>query len=254
MSATSIASVPAPREPSVTERGVARHEMVRAERWSVRGTVKVARDVDVGEADLQGTVSVGGAFRAGRLASDGLLEVSGPLQSEGPISGRGELRAGATLRAGDLTRRGRLQVAGAITVDRRIDVTGWLRAASVAAQDVRLDGVIEVSGPVRGASVDLRLRDGSRIGPVEGRTVRLGAHTPNLVDKVLARRVTVTIARVEAESVELEGVDVAFVRAREIVLGRGCHVTAFEGTIVRRHPTSRVGPESRSAPPYGLRR
>jgi len=62
------------------------------------------------------------------------------------------------------------------------------------------------------------------------------------------------VDRIEAESVKLEGVKVAFVRAPQVILGRGCHVTEVDGTIVRRHPSSHVGPESRSLPPYGLRR
>ncbi|MGP8078331.1 MAG: hypothetical protein ACLQD8_06965 [Thermoplasmata archaeon] len=258
MTATSVAPGLAPetepRLPPVRERGVSRHESLQTEDWSARGAAKVIHDADVGTADLQGSVSVGGSFRAGRLRWEGRLEVGGALEVREALSARGELRGGSTLRAGDVTLRGRLRLAGAATVDRRIDVTGRMRAASLAAAEFRADGVVEIPGTIRAIGVDLRLRDGSRIGPVEGGTVRIVTHVPNLIDKVLGRTSRVSVARIEADRVELEGVEVAFVRAREITLGPGCQVTALEGTVVRRHPTSRLGPESRSLPPYGLRR
>ena len=60
--------------------------------------------------------------------------------------------------------------------------------------------------------------------------------------------------RIEAETVVLSGVNVGYLRANQIVLGRDSEVTRVDGAIVSCHPTSHVGPVSRSAAPYGLTR
>jgi hypothetical protein len=103
-------------------------------------------------------------------------------------------------------------------------------------------------------SVDATFREASELGPIEARSVRLRGTLPNLVDKVFFHERKVVVERIDAESVDLAGVEVALVRAPKIVLGRGCHVTTAEGTIVSQHPSSTVGPESKSPPPFGLRR
>lgn len=248
------ASAPRARGPAVSERGIARHDAVASERWTARGSIKVLHDSDVEVAELEGTVSIGGALRAGRVRSDGLLEVGGPIAVRELLSGRGELRGGTTLRAGDLSVHGGVKVGGTVTVDRRAEITGWAHVGSVSASEFHLAGRGEIPGTIRAPSVDLRLKDGSALGAVEGQTVRLVGPAPNLIDKVLGRQPRVLVERVEADRAEIAGVDVQFVRAREVTLGPGAHVTAVEGTIVRRHPTSHVGPESKSPAPYGLRR
>lgn len=251
----SAASTPtSDRGPSVAEHGVSRHDSIDAGTWSARGVAKVLRDATVTVAELRGTVSIGGRLRAERVESFGRLEVHGAMEVTGAVTGGGDLRGGATLHAGDLTWNGSLELAGSISVDRRLDATGELRAPELSAAEFRADGVIMIPGPVRAAVVELRPRDGSQIGSIQGRSVQVRTHVPNFLDQLLGRRSRVTIGRIESDRVELEGVEVDFVHAPEVVLGPGCHVAAVEGTIVRRHPSSRVGPESRSPAPYGLRR
>jgi cytoskeletal protein CcmA (bactofilin family) len=246
--------VPGPAPPSLRERGVVRHESVRAGTWDAAGTIKVLKDAEAREAHLGGSVTVGGTFRAERLTSEGSFEVGGGVDVGGRFIARGGVRVGGPLRAGELSMRGRLHADGAITVARGLDASGGLRAPSITAATVRFDGNAEVTGAVRAPTTDLRLADGSHLGAVEGRSIRVAIVPPNLVRKILGPAPAAHVERIEADHVELEGVTVGLVRAPEVVLGRDAQVTVVEGTVVRRHPTSRVGPESRSPPPYGLRR
>jgi cytoskeletal protein CcmA (bactofilin family) len=248
---------PAPvavRGRSVEQRGTVRHDSIDAERWIVRGAAKVLRDAIVGPAHLDGNVSVGGSLRADRLEGAMQLEVAGNVTVRDAIALRGELRVGGTLSAAEATVRGTLRVLGAVTVDRRLEVIGGTRILSARCAEFRAHGVVEIPEPVRAGAVVLHLADGSRLGGIEARSVRIESPVPNLFDTLRGRRSLVRVDRIEAETVDIAGIEVEFVHARDVVLGPGCHATTVEGTIVRRHPTSRLGPESRSPAPYGLRR
>jgi cytoskeletal protein CcmA (bactofilin family) len=252
-------SAPAPdravaREARRTDRGIVRHESVHAERWQAGGSVKVIREVDVGSARVTGSLVVGGGLSADEFRSRGTLEVQGALRVRGVFFARGSFHGAAEVRAGDLTLEGTARVDGAISVERAFTLKGTLDAPSVVAGLLEADGMLRVPGEIRGLSVRAGLRPRSALGRVTAREVRLSGHIPNLVDKAFFREERVTVERIEADTVVLAGVDVAFVRAKEVALGRDCHVTAIEGTIVRRHASSTVGPESKSPPPYGLRR
>lgn len=239
---------------TVTERGTIRHDAVRTARWSVTGTAKVTGPVEVGTADVRGTLIVGGLLTADRLRSRGTLEVEGPVNVRGAFSSRGTLRAALTVHAIDLDVNGVARFAGLLTVDRTCAARGVLSAPALTVGVLRLEGSAHVAGEIKALTVDANLREASQLGHLTARTVRLRGRVPSLVDKVFFHERTVIVERIDAESVNLTGVDAGLVRAQKIVLGRGCHVTAVDGTVVSRHPSSSIGPESRSPPPYGLRR
>jgi len=247
-------SPPAPRGPSIDERGVARHDSIDADRWSSFGSVKVLRSADVREARLHGSTTLGASLLADRLTVDGTLEVGGDLVAREVLSARGELRVAGTVRAGEASVRGPARVVGAVTVERKLEVVGELRAPSVAAGELRVEGSMEVPGAIRSTAVNLALHHGSRVGSIEARSVRLSIAGTSPIDRLRGQRAEARVERVEAERVEIDGVDVGFVHADVATLGPGAHVTTLEAKEIRRHPTSRVGPESRSPPPYGLRR
>lgn len=251
---TSVPSNPPPSLVTVADHGIVRHDSLRAERWTADGSVKVSGDVEVGSADVAGTVSVGGRLSARALRSRGTLEVEGPVEVRELLSTRGNAHLGSTVHAGQLALDGDARIGGAVTVDREGTVRGNVHAPSLTAGLLELDGSATIPGEVRALEVLARFRLRSELGEVRARRVRLFGRVSTLVDKVFFRFEPVTVERVEADSVELEAVEVAFVRAKEIVLGRDAHVTTLEGTVVRRHPSSSVGPESKSPPPYGLRR
>jgi len=239
---------------TVTDRGTVRHDSVRAARWSVAGTAKVTGSVEVGSARVRGTLAVGGRFSADEVDARGNLEVEGPLDVRGPFSSRGTLRLAAIAHAVDLDVEGVARFAGAVTVDRTSSVRGVLVAPSFTAGVLRIAGAAHIPGRVRALSVDATFHEASELGTIEARSVRLRGTVPGLVDKVFFHERKVVVERIDAESADLAGVDVGLVRAQKVFLGRGCHVTAVEGTVVSRHPSSTVGPESKSPPPYGLRR
>jgi len=245
---------PRPKVGELRDVGTVLHETVDAERWTSRGAVKVTGDVHIGHGDLEGTATLGGTLEADAVRSRGALDVEGSIEVRTTFVSAGTLHAGATLHSGDGDLRGSSRVSGAVTVDRTLSVRGHLIAPSVAAGALRLEGVGEVPGPITGTAVELHLEADSEFGSVTARSVVVRGKVPNLVEKVLGRRVSVTVRRIEADTVDLVGVDVAFVRAPQIRLGRDAHVTEYEGTIAYRHSSASVGFESKSPPPYGLRR
>lgn len=253
-SGTTLPSAQPTRVPELYDQGTTRRDSVAADRWTARGTAKVTGDVTVGDARFEGTVSVGGKVTATQLRSNGLLEVAGPVDVRGGFTATGEVKAAAALHAGEADLRGSVRIDGAVSVDRLLSSRGTLEVPSLAAGAVVVAGAVSIPGDLSAPSVVTRLTADSLFGTIRGTTVELRAKVPNLVEKVLLRHVTVTAQRIEADSVVIEGASVAFVRAPRITLGRGSHVTAYEGTVVARHPSARVGFESKSPPPYGLRR
>ena len=243
-----------PSAGTVADHGTVRRDSVAAARWTVSGTAKIAKDVRAATIGLRGFVTVGGHLSATSLRGRGTLEVQGPLEVGGPLTLNGTLRGGASVHATELDVTGSMRCSGPLRVDRMSSVDGMLEAPSVTAGILRIKGGARLPGRVDVGALDAELRETSAFGSITGRVVQVRAKVPNVVDKVLFHERLVTIDRIEAESVSLEGVEAGFVRSPQILLGRACHVTEIEGTIVRQHASSYVGPESRSPPPFGLRR
>ena len=216
--------------------------------------MKVTGDANVGEGMLDGTITVRGKVAANAVRYHGTVDVDGLVEVAGAVSGSGTLHVGQTFHAGDADLKGTVKVEGALSVDRKLSVRGGLSAPSLAAADFALDGEAQIPGALTGTTVSARLAADSTFGSVRARSVSLRAKMPNLVQVAFWGRIQVTVDRVEADAVELEGVEVEYVRSPKITLGRNAHVTSYDGTIVRRASSSRVGYESKSRPPYGLRR
>lgn len=256
-SAASSPPEPAPIDrPATTlaDRGSVRYDAVASARWTVSGAAKVAKDVNVGALGLQGTLSIGGKLSATTLRGRGTLETEGPIEVTGTLALAGTVRAPGPLHAGDLDVNGTLRCERGVTIDRTGSIVGSLETSGLKAGAFLLKGAGRVPGRLEVGTFTAELRESSTLGTLVGRFVQVHGKVPTVVDKALFRDAEFRVDRIEAEAVSLEGVEVAFVRANQIVLGRACHVTEVEGTIVRRHPTSYVGPESRTPPPYGLRR
>jgi len=247
-------AAPRPRVPELHDAGTLHRDAVDADRWVVNGLVKVTGEVHLGDGTLVGTVAIGGRLTATNLHYRGTVDVDGAVEATGNVTGSGALSTGATLHATTADLRGSVRVAGALTFERAGKVRGNLTCASAVVGELHLDGEAHIPGELGGVAITARLTEDSTLGTIRARSVVLRAKRPNLVDKVFFRTVTVMVERVEAETTELEGVDVAFVRSPKITLGPNAHVTEYEGAIVKRHPTSRVGFESKSPRPYGLRR
>ncbi|MGI0071362.1 MAG: hypothetical protein ACRECT_04755 [Thermoplasmata archaeon] len=264
-----IGTVPRPATPArpasparaeaVRDTGTVRRESVRTSSWTARGTVKVQGDVDVGGATTVGLVAIGGRLTAGRFRARGTLEVTGPTDVRETLSLDGTVRLDGPVHAGSLDARGTLRSGGELRVDRALSISGQVEVPSARVGLLDLTGSATVPGAIDAVvSVRARFRGDSELGIVRARSVVLAgpptAPIPTLWRTVFGGRARVHVGRIEAESVELSAVDVGFVHGTSIVLGPGAHVTEIEGTVVRRHATSRVGPESRSAPPHGLSR
>jgi cytoskeletal protein CcmA (bactofilin family) len=208
---------------------------------------------------VTGLLSVGGKLSAFQFQSSGSLEVVGPTDVRDRLTLHGTSHLAAKVHAGELEVRGALRCPADVRVDRALSVEGVLEASSAHVGLLDLTGTAELPGDLEALlSVRARFRGDSRIGTIRARSVDLegpaASLIPTLFRKVFGGSAVVRIDRVEADSVHLSAVDVGFVRAKEITLGAGAHVTEVVGTIVHRHASSRVGPESRSEPPRGLSR
>ena len=250
---------PAPRTGAIRDSGTVRRDSIRASSWTSTGMAKVQGDVDVDTGSATGLVSVGGKLLAGSFRCRGTLEVVGPTEVQDTFSLDGTSHLQAVVHAGTLDARGSLRCPADIRVDRSLTITGMLEAPSVHVGLLELTGSADLPGDVEAVvSVRARFRGDSDLGTIRARSVVLEGPPSNLIPtlfrKVFGGSARVRVGRVEADTVTLAAVDVGFVHAKEVTLGAGAHVTEVEGTIVRRHPSSRVGPESRSAPPHGLTR
>ncbi len=263
--ASSIAPTPtvprpdSPRAGLVRDTGAVRRDSVRATRWIASGAVKVLGNVDIDQGSVAGLISVAGRLSASSLSVRGTLEVDGTGDVRGSFSGVGTLRFAGAFHAVSASVRGHVLASAELRVDRDLRVTGLLEATAVTAGLIDLVGAASVPGDLAAiGSITGRFKGDSNLGRLRARSIVLrgppGGFVPKLLRKVFGGNATVRAERLEAETVELESVDVGFVRAKSIALGPDAHVAELEGTIVRRHPSARVGPESRSPPPYGLSR
>jgi cytoskeletal protein CcmA (bactofilin family) len=248
-----------PRAGMLREHGAVRHDTVSVGRWRTSGTVKVTGDVVVDEADLRGLTTIGGKFTAERCSAHGTLEVLGATDVRSSATVDGMFRAVGPVHVGATELRGVLRAVAEIHAERELTVTGVLEAPSVRVGLLTLEGSATVPGAVTSRSVvRATFRADSNLGQVTAREVVLRGPAPGLVPqlvrKVFGGAADVHVERIEADRVALEAVEVGFVRAGDIRLGPGAQVTEYEGSIVHRHPTARVGPESRTPPPYGLSR
>jgi cytoskeletal protein CcmA (bactofilin family) len=248
-----------PPEPLVRDTGAVRHASIRAMRWVVTGTTKVTGDATAAEANVTGLLTVGGKLTVTRCTVRGTLEVAGATDIRDHADLDGTFRPMGPVRLASARIKGVLRTSSDLRVDRDLTFEGSLEAPSVHAALLVLAGAATVPGEVVAtAKVQATFRGDSTLGPVRAEEVVLKGPPPGLVPtlvrKVFGGAAHVRIDRVEAGRVELEAVDVGVVRAKEIVLGPSAHVTLVEGTVVRQHPTARVGPESRSRPPPGLSR
>jgi len=268
---TAVPAAPAPTNPPPTasrptgspasiprgelrDQGAVRRDSVAIERWTARGLVKVTGEARFGEGTLDGTITIAGALSAESVQLRGSLDLGGPGEVRHRFVGSGSLRTAAAFHAGEADLKGTVRTGGALSVDRLLKLRGTLDAPSLAVGALDFSGDAEVPGTTTGGSISAHLLASSAFGPIRAKNVSLRAKIPNLVERILSRDVEVSVDQIEAETVYLEAVDVEFVRAPKISLGRNAHITQYEGTIVRRHPSSRVGFESRSPPPYGLSR
>jgi cytoskeletal protein CcmA (bactofilin family) len=199
-------------------------------------------------------VTVGGRVTGDVFEAKGTLDVGATVEIAERFETDGTTRIVGSCRAAEVTLRGTTRIGAEVRVERLLHVHGSLSAPEVHAGVLLVEGSLDVPKEVSATEVDATFRAPSHLGIVRARSVRLTLRPANPVEMVLGRRLPVSVDRIEAETVHLEAVDVGFVRATEIVLGRNAHVIAYEGSIVRRHPSARVGPESRSPPPHGLSR
>ncbi|MGA9839567.1 MAG: hypothetical protein WBF81_04865 [Thermoplasmata archaeon] len=253
------ATPPPTRTGTLRDTGTVRRESVRASAWTTTGTAKVQGDVDVGTGAASGLVSIGGTLSATSFRAKGTFEVVGPTEVHDALTLEGTIHLRSAVHAGAVDVRGTLRSSSDLRVDRALRVTGTLEAPSAHVGLLELTGAAELPGDLEAAvSVRARFRGDSRLGTVRANAVALegppSAWIPTMFRKVFGGSARIHVNRIEADTVALSAVDVQFVHAREIVLGPGAHVTEVEGKVVRRHPSSRVGPESRSDPPHGLSR
>ncbi len=259
-------SPPRPRTGFVRDRGVAVRPSVTARRWRSDGVAKILGPVEVDEADVGTMTTILGSLTAERFAAHGALDVQGPIDVRGRLTVDGALRAFDRLHAGDCEVGERVVVRGPIEVDGRLRWRGPLTAPSLRAVQVIFSGGCDVAGRVDAEVVDGTLERPSRAEAIRAAAVRIRL-PPRPLEKVVpppvrrladdllgGRSPLLTVLRIEAGEVELEGVDAEFVRAERIRLGPYSRVARYEGTLTAVDSSAIVGPASISPRPYGLAR
>jgi cytoskeletal protein CcmA (bactofilin family) len=243
------APVPPPaRVGDLIDDGVVRRGSVRASRWTVHGFAKVTGEVDVDTWVVEGTASVGGKVSASDLRATGTVEISADASIAHLLALDGNTHVVRTLHAGDIDTKGSLRVGGAVDVDRAVLWRGTLEVGgSLKASRLAGEGRLAVVGAVAAKEVDLVLEQPSTVRSITAETVRVRVrHRP------LREPPFLTVERIEADMVELEGVHVEYLRASQIIAGAGCQIARFDGSVVRKHASARLGPSSISARPHGL--
>jgi len=233
---------------------VSRRDSVHALTWVAEGTVKVTGEVDVGNGAVTGALSVAGPITADTFGCRGALDSGGPITVGGTLTTYGSLHGVGPIQAKQASFTGTTRIVREVVVEGSLTVKGHFAAPSLRVAELRGDGAVDVPGSIDAVDVDVRIRRHSRFGTIRARSVRLIRVPPNPFEWVFGRSPPTPVGRIEAERLELEGVDVSFVRCPEVILGREAHVTEIEGTVVRRHSSAGVGPRSKSPAPYGLSR
>lgn len=242
-------AAPPPRTGEVHDAGAARHDSVRAHRWSSQGAVKVLGDVEVDEADLRGLATVRGTVKGGSVASSGTLDVGGVVELSGRLATDGEAEFGAAVRAGTVEAKGTLRVRGGLSATSGIRSEGSLEVrGGIGAPRLEFVGRIQVDEAIAAADVDGTIRGDSRARSIKGErvTIRRGGR--------FGGRGRLTVGTIEAKEVRLEDVELEYLRADRIVLGPGAQVARLDGTVTSQHASAHVGPVSRTPRPYGLSR
>jgi cytoskeletal protein CcmA (bactofilin family) len=231
------------------DRGGARHDAVRAHRWSGNGPVKVLGDVDVGSASLTGPVSVRGKLQADEFTVIQDSDFEGKVWVRQALTLAGEARMGSDLAAGELRVRGRLRVNGPVRVDRQFHLEGRLEGTGdlTVGGAFDFDGEIHVTGLLRAGSVVGRLRQESFVGEIFAPSVRIVRH-----GGFGAARGVLETLRIEAAEAHLEGVRCQYVRADRVTLGADCHISRVDGTILSQHRSSQVGPQVKFERLHGM--
>ncbi|MGI0054335.1 MAG: hypothetical protein ACREB9_01995 [Thermoplasmata archaeon] len=249
---------PAPRDGAFRDVGTVRHANIHAQRYRLQGTAKVTGEVDASELRVEGILSVGGTLTADRVDSRGTLEVARTVRVAESFRTRGTARLAAGLFARSATTDGQLEVTEGVEVAQIFSMRGAVEIGRDLTSGLFApNGRFAIGGVLRAKEIAGKFDGNSRVDRIEAKTVSLAprqlVRLP--VDVPILRPTsTLQVDRIEAESVEIEGAEVHYLRADRIVLGRHCHVTRLEGTVVRIDRSSYVGYESRSAPPYGLTR
>jgi hypothetical protein len=238
-----------PLPPYLHDVDVTRHDSVRVREYTARETTKVLGDVEVKVGTIRTSLSVGGRLTATRFSSERSLEVAGPVRVGELFRLAGTANLDAGVEAGELQARGSLRIGKDLAVREHFSMVGRLDVGgSVKATTVDFRGRVAIAGGLEARIVDGRIEGPSRIGRIKAETVGIRARN------LFGARPTLTVDRIEAATVDLEGTEVEFVRAPTIRLGRHAHVVSFEGNVVHRHTTAHVGPESHSPRPHGLSR
>ncbi len=257
---TAPSAAPPIRKGRIWDRGVVQRPEIHALVWRCDGTARILGDLDAGTAIIRGTASVIGKVLADRLDVRGTLEALQPIEVKGTMFIRGPLRFEGPLTAGTISHRGPARGGGPIVARQLLESNGSLelRTGGITAPHVAFTGSFEVAGPIRAKSVIARVLAPSRAAAVEADTVVFDRPTriPRLLEQfgLLASEPSVRVDRIEARDVYLDGVDCEYVRSEHLLLGPGCHVTRLDGTVVRKHRSSTIGPRSHSPPPHGLSR
>ncbi|MCI4329227.1 MAG: hypothetical protein L3J86_06545 [Thermoplasmata archaeon] len=249
--APKVPESPAPLTGDVQDLGMARRDSVRGRSWTARGGAKVLGDVEVETADLQGVIAVRGRLSAARLQVQGTLDITGATTARESIAVDGTARFGGPVSTGTFRISGTGKLSASLKVGGAAHWKGMLEVVGdVEAATVEFDGRITAAGRFAAPTITGRLRHASKVASIQA--TRLTLTRPGLLPPL--QNGSLEVLRIDAREATLEGVTAEFAKVEQLTVGPHCHIAQVEGHVLSVHPTSHVGPESRSPKPHGLSR
>lgn len=242
---------PAPLTGDLQDMGTVRRDSVRSRSWTARGGAKVLGDVEVEAADLQGVVAIRGRVTAARLTVQGNLDVIGTTVARDSMSIDGTMRLGGAVTSGTFRLSGTGKLSAGLKVGGAAHWKGILEVAGdVEAASVEFDGRLRAGGRLVAPTITGRLRHASKVASIQATKIQLTR--PGLLPPL--QNGSMEVLRIDARDASLEGVTAEFAKVEQLIVGPHCHIAQVEGRVLSVHPSSHVGPESRSPKPHGLSR
>ncbi|CAI6085983.1 hypothetical protein [Cohnella sp. JJ-181] len=191
-------------------------EDIAAQKFDVKGRIRIRGNLTADELDVDGTMSVGGALSAERASFDGVVTIEGGY-------------AGQQLRM-----NGMLEVGG----DCEADV-------------IEGEGAFKIGGLLNAGTIRLKLQGRGSAREIGGETICIGKGrtgawhalwkwmVPGIAPELKA-------GVVEGDDIELDHATADIVRGDRVAIGPGCVIGRVEyQTELRKHPSARIGEEAR---------
>lgn len=197
--------------------GVVSGQPVRTREFKAAGSARVRGDLEAESTKVAGSCAFEGSVRTDEFRASGSVRVEGALSADN-LEASGSLEVGKDLTADKVVTSGSLRIGGAAKAD-----------------SFQASGSVRIQGPLVADSVDIELAGSSTVQSIEADSVRVRAS-----GGFLRSRGDLTVGRIQADDVYLEGTTADLVVADRVRLGPHCRVKVVEAESLVVHESSEV--------------